>query len=748
MSALPVFLRPSTKIREIDLTQRIQVILSTTAAVVGEFKRGPVIPTYQSGLVEDFMKLYGAIADPTISFAHDTCTSFMTQSSNLLVHRVTKDAKYAKSSVLRDIAEKRLLLIPGSGTDGNYEDEGLNAHVMLKLDAALIALNVISIDITDGVTVETATATFATDSATTLNTFVTNIQSKLNGFGAGSLVTLYDSETIIINVSKTVSLEFLDFEVTLGASQATATLVEDSHLFDVFSENPGDWANDYGYTISNVDTGVRERYRLTLSAAVVTSNSISITVNGSVITQVFTSTSDATLTALAAKIALHADVASATVESVVGGTSNDRSILIIAKIPKPTALVFTAMAVTLGASQAAISVSTVMTGVVADSSFTFTLYNRSNLNVHEERFTVSLKKQLSSLGYQQNIEHVINRASTKSINIRIKQTAWSLTSSIYSSDGLPLAVPSTVSFLTGGDDGVSATSAEVRQGWLTLEDRNNYPVDILLNAGYTSISVQKEMAALAERRFDCMAILDAPSDRQGAQELRAYRMDELDIDTTYAAMYTPDVEIEDINTGERRYIPPSGLIGATYAYSDRLTNHVGAPAGLNRGKINMAVGLRHKYTPAQEELLFPVGLNCIIDKAKIGPVVMGEETLQSKKTVLSSVHARRILNRIKIGLVDGLDYTLFEPNTQWTRLNAVQLGETLLKPMKRGGGEGGLYDYRIKCDDDNNTPDVIDAEQLAYDVYLKITQVIKGIAVRAILTRTGASFQEYIDNGF
>ncbi len=284
----------------------------------------------------------------------------------------------------------------------------------------------------------------------------------------------------------------------------------------------------------------------------------------------------------------------------------------------------------------------------------------------------------------------------------------------------------------------------MRQAWQSLDDRVQYPFSIMLNAGYTANSIQKEMITVAEKRSDCIAILDAPSDKQEANTLRLYRLNELDIDSSYATMYTPDVEIEDIKTGERRFIPPSGPVGATYAYSDRLTQGIGAPAGLNRGHVRMAVGLRHYYTNAQQELLYPLGINYIQDKPLTGPVVMAEETLQVKKTVLSSVHARRILNLIKTGLVDGLDYTLFEPNTEYTRFQAVQLGETLLEPMTDDGGNKGLYDYRIKCDDENNTGEVIDADQLAYDVYLKITRVVKGILVRGILTRTGASFEETI----
>ncbi len=266
----------------------------------------------------------------------------------------------------------------------------------------------------------------------------------------------------------------------------------------------------------------------------------------------------------------------------------------------------------------------------------------------------------------------------------------------------------------------------------------------MLNAGYTQISVQKEMTAIARKRSDCMAILDAPSDKQRAQILQQYRLTELDIDDSYAAMYTPDVLIEDDITGEQRYIPPSGPIGATYAYSDRLTNGFGAPAGLNRGKVTLALGLRHVYTEAEQELIYPVGINYIAQIKGVGPAVMAEETLQFKTSVMSSVHARRVANYIKTGLVDGLDYTLFDPNTESTRFQAIQLGESICAPLKRGDGSGGLYDYFIKCDAENNTADVIDADQLAYDVGIKITRAIKGVGVRLFLTRTGADIEETI----
>jgi len=750
MTSLPIFLRPSVKITEIDLTQRIAVLFSTIGSIVGEFERGPVVPTYQSGILDDFKALYGSIARPDISFAWDTATTFMTQSGNLLINRKTRNAKYARLSVLKDTTNNRVIMVNPTGSATAADANAASKFVVLSF-GALVTGNILSVDIINGASTVNVSTTYSTSAAQTAEAFRAALQVALNTIVPGNVVSIYPdtvAKTIVIELSKNISVDFEDFEIT-GGTPPAFSMDETPLLFDIYAENPGSWANDYAIKLSNIDFGQRERYRLTFGGPLVTANSVSVTINGTTpITQVYSISSDNTLALLATALSNHPDVASATVETVAGGTANDRSIVIVAKLPGKDKLLFSNLAVTLGASQTSLISERILTGIDKDNSFTVELFHRDNLNLPAERpFVVSLQRQLNSYGYQQNIEHVINRASTKSINIRIKQSVESFNGTVdmYGSDGLPLTLPTTAFFLAGGDLGTACTSAEIRQGWLELSDRVQYPMNVMLNAGYTAKSVQKEMAALAEKRFDCIAVLDAPSDKQGAQELRDYRVNELDIDTSYAAMYSPDVEIEDISTGERRYIPPSGPIGATYAYSDRLTNQIGAPAGLNRGKVTLAMGLRHRYTEAQEELLFPIGINCIIDRKLTGPTVMGEETLQVKKTVLSSVHARRILNMIKTGLVDGLDYTLFDPNTDWTRTQAVQLGHTLLKPMTKGDGTGGLYDYRIKCDKDNNTPEVIDADVLAYDVYLKIVRVIKGVAVRAVLTRTGASFEEIID---
>lgn len=759
MTSLPIFLRAAVKITEIDLTQRIRVILSTIGSVVGEFDRGPMDPTYVSGVSENFTRLYGLVANPRRSFAHDTVTSFMTQSSNILIKRVVNAARYSGGSIYLDKDRKRILYSPfPTGSLNNYEERGASKLIILSFTTnPFVTGNVFSMDVTDGATVTSVgPVNFSSNNNQTLTNIASAIQSVINSFGSAADGTARvhietssanaNNLLIVIRPPSDSTLMFSNAAVSGSSTQPTVNVYEDTELGDVFAENPGSWSADtYGFKLTAFDTGTRERFRWTMSQALIIDNKFNMTINGTPITEVtYSISSDATLAAIATSIQNHPDVFSATVEEMPGATNNDRSIVIVAQRPGPNQLAFLSPIISGGTGQGVVSVSRTLNGIAADHTFDLEVFNRDNVNIPVEQFRVSFRNQISALGEAQNIEYKVNRASNAAINIRFVQSPETKVDgfSLYdpTTGNLP-TVSDTINWLQGGDDGATATSADIRNGWATMSDRTTYPFNLMLNAGYTSIAVQQYMTELAEKRSDSLAILDAPSDKQATQVLRNYRLEDMNIDSSYAALYTPDVLIEDINTGENRYIPPSGPVGATYAYSDRLTNMLGAPAGLNRGKVRLALGLRVKYSEGDQELLTPVGINYILDKKGNGPCVFAEETLQVKQTVLSSVHARRILNLIKTGLVDGLEYSLFDPNTEATRFQAVQLGETILKPLKKAQG---LYEYRIKCDEDNNDGDVIDADQLAYDVYLKITRVVKGINVRAILTRTGANFDEQI----
>lgn len=761
---IPFFLRPSTRLREIDLTQQLTAPASSIGCVFGEFHRGPLAPTYINGVLERFRDLYGSVSDPSLSFAHDTASAFLTESTNLLVKRVTNAALHAGVHVFYDNVPTNgaISYIPFDvGKEAGY-DQGIVAPSILNFSADLITGNSFTMNVTDGVTsAATGPTVYATSHVNTMGLIAAAIQTKLNTFGSGGLATFLPDENgtrrrIAIYPPPGQTLSFTSPTVTLGSTQAVATIKTpaDHCLMSIIAENPGAWANDIGVKITGIDQGQRVRKRLVFNNKLVTANSFTCNINGVAIASpvVFATDSDTTMAAIATAIAAHASVSSATVETVPAGRENDRSIIVVAETPGPDQLEITGAAVTSGASQASVTVLHVLDGVNSDNSFVLEVFNRSNTILPVERFNVTMTSGTSARGVQSRIDSVVNNSAEASINIRIVPNARFVNDPTFAATtnakivNPDIIVPTTIRWLTGGDKGSTALSSHLRQALQSLDDRIRYPFSILMNSGYTAVEVQQEMVTLAKKRNDCFAILDMPSDKQGtAQKAREYRLYDLNIDDSHGGIYTPDLLISDITTAERRYIPPSGFVGATFAYNDRVASVAHAPAGLNRSILRNVIGLRVNYKPADEELLFPVGINCIIDKPGNGPTIMGEETLQVKQSILRNIHARRLVSLLEVTLVDGLDYTLFEPNTEFTRNQAVQLGRNFLKPYRDANA---LYDFFIQCNEKNNPPEIIDADALSYRVFLKVVRAVKGILLDVVLTRTGASFSEFEDVEF
>jgi hypothetical protein len=763
----PFFMRPRVLATEIDLTVSARADVSSFGFINGEFKRGPLKPTYTGGLVENFRKLYGVAADPTISFAHDTATVFMSESSNLLVNRVVNGATYGGTDIFIDedvVYGNRFIFNPfaiGSATAydaGGAASTGLTA---LKVSGSVstrnfVLANSISTSITDGSTVVPITVVFTTNHEQTMTALANAIQTALNTFGQGGVATVLKetssvnapSYTILIKAPATTTLQFNPVVVTGGVTQPTVTFVTAATgwFATVMAENPGDWSNDIGIKVTSFDKGIRERFRITFSGPLITGNSYSVAVNNTNVGPVaFSVDSDTTMLAIANALKLNANVGNAYVETVAGTVNNDRSIIVEAKTPGQSKLFLTSSQVTAGASQAATTIDQTLTGSDSTGSFVLEVFERAAPFFPLERFEITTFPQLNGRGEQIQYVGKVNSDSVGSYNVRmvvnpafITKTGFTATRDKLIADSFDTG--SLIRYLGGGLAGSKALTSQLINGVDSIKDRTRYPVSMLLNAGYTQVAYQKKLVKMAQDRNDCFAILDIPSDRQGtALSARDYRLYDLDIDSSHGGIYTPDVKIVDLTSGDERFIPPSGVVGAAFVYTDKVANKWSAPAGVNRGKLRLVQDLRYHYSPEDEELLFPNGVNYILDKPAYGPVIWTQETLQRKKSALSSVHIRRLLSMLTTSITDSLDIIFHENNNDNSRFIATQLAESIVSPVYRAEG---LYDYRIKCDEENNTADIIDADALAMAVYLKPQRSIKGVLLNMVLTRSGANFEE------
>jgi hypothetical protein len=207
--------------------------------------------------------------------------------------------------------------------------------------------------------------------------------------------------------------------------------------------------------------------------------------------------------------------------------------------------------------------------------------------------------------------------------------------------------------------------------------------------------------------------------------------------TSYAAEYWPWVQIVEPATGEAVWVPASTVIGGVYAYNDSVAEPWFAPAGINRGGLSTVIRAEKKLSQANRDTLYTGKVNPIATFPGTGVVVYGQKTLQSRASALDRVNVRRLLIALKSYISQIANNLVFEQNTIATRNQFLSQVNPYLTSVQQ---RQGLYAFKVVMDDSNNTPDVIDRNELIGQIYLQPTKTAEFIYLDFNITPTGASF--------
>ena len=209
------------------------------------------------------------------------------------------------------------------------------------------------------------------------------------------------------------------------------------------------------------------------------------------------------------------------------------------------------------------------------------------------------------------------------------------------------------------------------------------------------------------------------------------------VDTNYAAAYYPWVKVLDDSVNLPTWVPPSVVIPGVIAQNDRIAHEWFAPAGLNRGGLSNVLEAKTRLTHAERDLLYEDRVNPIASFPGQGVVVFGQKTLQAKPSALDRINVRRLLIRVKKFVASSSRYLLFENNTVATRNRFLNIVNPYLESVQ---SNQGLTAFRVVMDDSNNTPDVIDRNQLVGQIFLQPARSVEFIVLDFIVQPTGASF--------
>ena len=272
-----------------------------------------------------------------------------------------------------------------------------------------------------------------------------------------------------------------------------------------------------------------------------------------------------------------------------------------------------------------------------------------------------------------------------------------------------------------------------------LKNQDEYDINILALPGVIDSLhplVVTSAVNMCESRGDCFLVIDPVA--YGAALTSATTQAETR-DTNYAAVYWPWIKIPDVDLGKNVWVPVGTVIPGVYAFNDRVAAPWFAPAGLNRGGIDIAVQTERKLTHANRDTLYESSVNPIATFPNSGVVVFGQKTLQKKASALDRVNVRRLLIAAKKFIASTTKYLVFENNTAATRNRFLSIANPYFENIQQ---RQGLYAFKVVMDETTNTPDVIDRNEMRGQIFLQPAKTAEFIIVDFNIMPTGASFPE------
>jgi phage tail sheath protein FI len=190
-----------------------------------------------------------------------------------------------------------------------------------------------------------------------------------------------------------------------------------------------------------------------------------------------------------------------------------------------------------------------------------------------------------------------------------------------------------------------------------------------------------------------------------------------------------------------RYIPLNPDIAGLCARTEFNTQSWFSPAGLNRGFIKNVIKLAFNPDQGARDILYVAGINPVATFSGEGTLLYGDKTMLKKPSAFDRINVRRLFITLEKAIATASKYSLFELNDEFTRSQFRNLVNPYLRNVQ---AQRGITDFRVVCDETNNTAQVIDNNQFVADIYIKPNRSINFIQLNFIATRTDSAFTEII----
>jgi hypothetical protein len=296
----------------------------------------------------------------------------------------------------------------------------------------------------------------------------------------------------------------------------------------------------------------------------------------------------------------------------------------------------------------------------------------------------------------------------------------------------------------GAASGISA-AALYTDGYDQFEDPETVDVSLILGGPGNAVK-DGLLVDLCDKRKDCVAFISPPvadlknkTAEEATKAVVDYKRDTLNKDSSYAVIDGNVKVMLDRYNDVLRHVPLNGDIAGLAARTEEIADAWFSPAGFNRGQLRGVVRLGFNPSKTHRDELYKNNINPVVSFPGQGTVLFGDKTMQTKASAFDRINVRRLFIVLEKAIASASKFQLFELNDEFTRAQFRNLVVPFLRTVQ---GRRGITDFRVVCDETNNTGEVIDRNEFVADIFVKPARSINYIQLNFIATRSGIDFDE------
>lgn len=304
--------------------------------------------------------------------------------------------------------------------------------------------------------------------------------------------------------------------------------------------------------------------------------------------------------------------------------------------------------------------------------------------------------------------------------------------------------------LGGGKESGALGASEYATGFDLFEDKLTTELDFLIAPNYSTASVGDtivtDLESIAKARKDCVVVASVPSndvvgktDAQAATNAVAFS--DLLPKSSYLFVDNNYLKVFDKYNDKYINIPAASSTAGLMAASDLVADPWYSPAGQRRGQYRGVTDILTNPNQTQRDQIYKAGVNPIANIPGTGLVLFGDKTLENRPSAFDRINVRRLFIAVEKSIAEAAKNVMFEFNDEFTRAEFVNIVEPFLRRVK---GRRGITDFRVVCDETNNTQEVIDNNQFVASIFIKPARSINFVQLNFVAVRTGVDFEEVV----